>query len=666
MLGISDGPAKMNRQQKVSDATAAARIGERAEVGANQRLLRSWEGLFVFWLAAGFTVFHLIVLNLHPIDPWVFRSFHVSVGSIIGFCIFSARSRETRPGIPWYDWLAAVLSLTAFGYIYINLDALLFRAGVLPTMWDVVISGIGVLLILELARRSTGLVLPIITVLFMLYCFVGLWMPGLLHHRGFPFENVLTFVYSTEGIFGLTTGISSTYIILFITFAAFLQVSKVGDYFIQFALAVAGRARGGPAKVAVFSSALMGTINGSAVGNVVTTGTFTIPLMKKLGYPPQSAGAIEAVASTGGMIMPPVMGAGAFIMAEVTGIPYAEIIVAAAIPAVVYFVALFFMVDCEARRRGMQGLAKDELPKWNAVMMRAYQFIPLVILIGSLISGYSVIRSGTLAMASAFVVSWLRPETRIGPRKLFDALHLGAKGTIQLMAVLACAGIIVGVIGLTGLGLRFSSIVIAIAKDSQFLALVFAMLISIVLGMGMPATAAYAVAASVVAPGLIQLGIEPLVAHMFIFYYSVISAITPPVALAAYAGAAIAGAGPMHTSIVAFKYGLAAFLVPFNFFYAPGLLMQGDVIGVVHVAITACVGVYFLACALQGWFFGNAAGPVVRAGLLASSLLLIDGGLLTDLLGGLLAIILFALQRSRQLRLTARPRKSAAEHDLSC
>lgn len=647
-------------QQKVSDATAAARIGERAEVGANQRLLRNWEGHFVFWLAVGFTVFHLIVLNLHPIDPWVFRSFHVSVGSIIGFCIFSARSREMRPGVPWYDWLAAVLSLTALGYVYINLDALLFRAGVQPTTWDVIVSGIGVLLVLELARRSSGLAMPILAGLFMLYCFVGPWMPGTLHHRGFPFEDVLTFVYSMEGIFGMTTSISSTYVILFVTFAAFLQVSKVGDYFIQFASAVGGTAPGGPAKVAVISSALMGTINGSAVGNVATTGTFTIPLMKKLGYPPKTAGAIEAVASTGGMIMPPVMGAGAFIMAEVTGIPYAEICVAAAIPALVYFVAVFFMVDCEARRRGMQGLANDEIPKWNAVMMRAYQFIPLIVLIGALLSGYSVIRSGTLGMASAFVVSWLRPETRIGPAKLLDAFHLGAKGVIQLMAVLACAGIIVGVIGLTGIGLRFSSLIIAFAGNSQFLALVFAMLISIVLGMGMPATAAYAVAASVVAPGLIQLGIQPLIAHMFIFYYSVISAITPPVALAAYAGAAIAGAGPMRTSIVAFKYGLAAFLVPFNFFYTPGLLMQGDVIGVVHVAITACVGVYFLACALQGWFFGYPAGPVVRAGLLASSLLLIDGGLLTDLLGVLLAIILFTLRRSRQLRLAGRPGKSAA------
>jgi TRAP transporter 4TM/12TM fusion protein len=625
-------------------------IAGRAEVGANQRPLRGWESRLVFWIAVGFTSFHIVVLNLYPIDPWLFRSFHVSVGSVIGFCIFSARNVENRPTVPWYDWLAVLISLCGFFYIYSNLEDLLFRTGVAPTFWDTIVAGLSILLILELTRRSAGLALPIIASLFIVYCFVGPWMPGVLQHRGFPFDNALTFVYSMDGIFGLTTGISSTYLILFITFGAFLQASKAGEYFIQFALAVAGKARGGPAKVAVISSALMGTINGSAVGNVATTGTFTIPLMKRLGYPSRTAGAIEAVASTGGMIMPPVMGAGAFVMAEVTGIAYGDIAVAAAIPAVVYFLAVYFMVDGEARRRGMRGLAKHELPEWNTVMRYTYQFIPLFVLIGALVTGYSVIRSGTLGIASAFVVSLLRPETRIGIPKILEALHLGAKGTIQLMAVLACAGIIVGVIGLTGIGLRFSSMLIAVAGDSQFFALIFAMLISLVLGLGMPATAAYAVAASVVAPGLIQLGIHPLVAHMFIFYYSVISAITPPVALAAYAGAAIAGSGPMRTSVVAFKYGLAAFIVPFNFFYSPALLMQGETLVIVHVAITACIGVYLLACALQGWFLGRAAGMSVRAGLLIASLLLIEGQVITDVIGIVLAVGMFVLQRSLSAR----------------
>jgi TRAP transporter 4TM/12TM fusion protein len=406
---------------------------------------------------------------------------------------------------------------------------------------DVVVGVVGTLLVLDLTRRCAGLALPIIATVFLLYCVVGPWMPGVLHHKGIDLALLFTYVYSMEGVFGPTTAVSSTYIILFITFAAFLQVSKVGDYFIDFAFAVAGRRRGGPAKVAVLSSALMGTINGTSAGNVAATGTFTIPLMKMVGYPPRSAAAIEAAASTGGQLMPPVMGAGAFIMAEITGIKYADIMVAAVLPSLLYFLAVYFMVDNESKRLNMSGLPADELPRIGEMARRAYLFAPLVILIGGLVMGYSVIRAGTLGLISALIVSWLHAETRMGPKRILDALHLGAKGTIQLMAVCACAGIIVGVIGLTGVGLRFSSMILAIAGDSQFLALVFAMLIAILLGMGMPTTAAYAVAASVVAPGLIKLGISPLVAHMFVFYYAVISAITPPVALAAYAGAAIAG-----------------------------------------------------------------------------------------------------------------------------
>ena len=425
-------------------------------------------------------------------------------------------------------------------------------------------------------------------------------MPGVLFHKGVSPDLLFSFIYSMEGVFGPTTAVSSTYIILFITFAGFLQVSKVGDYFINFAFALAGKKRGGPAKVAVISSALMGTINGTSAGNVAATGTFTIPLMKKVGYPARSAGAIEAAASTGGQLMPPVMGAGAFIMAEITGIKYSEIMVASILPSLLYFVAVYFMVDNESRRLNMRGMSDDELPKLAELVKRLYLFAPLIILIGGLVSGYSVIRSGTLGLFSALIVSWLHHETRMGPKKVLDALHLGAKGTIQLIAVCACAGIIVGVIGLTGVGLRFSSMILSIAGDSQFLALVFAMLIAILLGMGMPTTAAYAVAASVVAPGLIKLGIEPLIAHMFVFYYAVISAITPPVALAAYAGAAISGSDPMKTSITSFIYGMAAFLVPFMFFYSPALLLQGDDWGqIIHYAITALIGVYLLAASLQ-------------------------------------------------------------------
>jgi TRAP transporter 4TM/12TM fusion protein len=602
-----------------------------------------------------FTSFHLYVLNLAPMDPWLFRAAHVSFGSAIGFFVFSAWTGSGDRGIPWYDWVTASISIAIFIYIKINLDDLQFNAGVITSTGDFIMSAAGVVLLLEITRRCAGLALPLIASLFLLYCFVGPWMPGVLYHKGFDVPNTFSFIYSMEGVFGPTTAVSSTYIILFITFSAFLQVSKIGEYFIDFSFALAGRARGGPAKVAVVSSALMGTINGTSAGNVAATGTFTDPLMKRVGYPAQSAAAIEAAASTGGQLMPPVMGAGAFIMAEITGVPYTDIMIAATLPALLYFVSAYFMIDNEARRMNMEGMRAEDLPQFRKVLLRIYQFIPLVILIGGLVSGYSVIRAGTLGLISALVVSWLNPETRMGPRRVLDGLHQGAKGTLQLLAVCATAGIIVGVIGLTRIGLRFSSMILAVAENSQFIALIFAMMISILLGMGMPTTAAYAVAASVVAPGLIKLGIEPLVAHMFIFYYAVISSITPPVALAAYAGAAIAGSDPMRTSVTAFKYGMAAFIVPFMFFYSSGLLMQGDdMMLIVCNGITALAGVYLLAAALHGWYFGRAA-ILVRTIVFGAALTLIHGGMLTDSIGVGFAVLAFFYQRF----LTAKIRAAA-------
>jgi TRAP transporter 4TM/12TM fusion protein len=633
----------------------AAQAVEDAEVGGEQRRLRDWEKYLFFWACVVFTSFHILVLNLFPMDPWLFRSAHVSFGCAIGFLMYKSRRKERSVGVPIADWIAIALSVACFVYIYIHLDQLLFRAGAAPEPWDVVIGVIGTLLVLELTRRSAGLALPIIAVIFLLYCVVGPWMPGVLYHKGVAPDLLFSFVYSMEGVFGPTTAVSSTYIILFITFAGFLQVSKVGDYFINFAFAIAGKQRGGPAKVAVISSALMGTINGTSAGNVAATGTFTIPLMKKVGYPARSAGAIEAAASTGGQLMPPVMGAGVFIMAEITGIPYTQLMIAATLPALLYFVAVYFMVDNESKRLNMRGLDASELPQLRVLLKQLYLFAPLIILIGGLISGYSVIRSGTLGLLSALVVSWIHAETRMGPRKVLDALHLGAKGTIQLIAVCACAGLIVGVIGLTGVGLRFSSLILAIAGDSQFLALIFAMAIAILLGMGMPTTAAYAVAASVVAPGLIKLGISPLIAHMFVFYYAVISSITPPVALAAYAGAAIAGSDPMKTSVTSFIYGMAAFLVPFMFFYSPALLMQGgDWVQIVHYATTALIGVYLLAAGLQAWYFGKADKPM-RAILIVGSLLLISGGLMTDIIGITLAVIAAVWQFMKNKKLVTAP-----------
>ncbi len=502
----------------------------------------------------------------------------------------------------------------------------------------------GTALIMELTRRVTGLALITISAVFLVYVFAGPYLPGFLGYPGLSMNRFFSQVYTDAGILGPTTAVSSTYIILFIVFAAFLQASKVGDYFVNFAFAAAGRARGGPAKVAIFASGLMGMINGTSAGNVVSTGSLTIPLMKKVGYSRQSSGAIEAAASTGGQIMPPIMGAGAFIMAEITGIPYTDIAVAAIIPAILYFAAVYFMVDAEASQLGMRGMRDDELPVLRQLLKQVYLFIPIIILIAALFMGYSVIRAGTLATVAAVVVSWLTPHA-MGPLGIGRALRLGGEMSIQIIAVCACAGIIVGVISLTGVGGRFSSLLLGLAEASQLLALVFAMLISILLGMGMPTTAAYAVAASVVAPGLIQLGIDPLTAHFFVFYFAVVSAITPPVALASYAAAGISGANPMQTSVASFRVGIAAFVVPFMFFYSSALLMEGDWPAVLRAGATAVAGVYLLAGGVQGWFMARNARWLVRLLLLGAALALIQGGLITDLVGAGLAVAALLLQR---------------------
>ncbi|MFO7765963.1 MAG: TRAP transporter fused permease subunit [Pelovirga sp.] len=504
----------------------------------------------------------------------------------------------------------------------------------------------GSALIMELTRRVAGLALVIITGVFLLYTFVAHLLPGILAvQSAYSWQRFFGNVYSDAGILGPTTAVSSTYIILFIIFAAFLQASKVGDYFVNFAFAAAGRARGGPAKVAIFASGLMGMINGTSAGNVVATGSLTIPLMKKVGYRSTTSGAVEAAASTGGQIMPPIMGAGAFIMAEITGIPYQEIAIAAIIPAVLYFVSVYFMVDFEAAKLGMRGMNEEEVPKFTKLARQVYLFIPIIILIIALFMGYSVIRAGTLATVAAAVVSWVSPTNRMGWRSILKAFELAGVMSIQIIAVCACAGIIVGVISLTGVGARFSAVLLDLAGVSQLLALFFAMCISILLGMGMPTTAAYAVAASVVAPGLVQLGIPLLTAHFFVFYFAVLSAITPPVALASYSAAGISGANPMETSLASFKIGIAAFIVPFMFFYNSALLMDGTWIEIGRMGLTALFGVFLLSSGVQGWFLGQRAVWFLRIGIIVAALFMISGGWVTDLIGIGATVVIWLVQR---------------------
>lgn len=642
-----------NKEEQPKSQTAFLKDGkidttideDALESASGTRNLTGWVRYVFMTIAIIGALFHLYILNLNPIDPWVFRSTHLVFGTVLGFMLYPGwRSKSNK--IPLIDWILIIISIYIGYYIYANLDQIVFRFGVVPTDMDFYVALAGLLLVIEFTRRTSGWTLPILAFVFIAYVFLGPYLPGILNHNGYSLERFVTYVYGLDGVFGVTTDVSSKYIILFIIFGAFLQMSGVGQYFMKVAFAVAGGLRGGPAKVAVFSSALMGMINGTSAGNVVATGSLTIPLMKKTGYPARFAAATEATASSGGQLLPPIMGAGAFLMAEITGIKYSEIIIAAAIPAILYFTSVYFMVDFQAVKSGLVGLSRKQLPSFNEIGRHVYLFIPVLLLIVMLVQGRSVIFAGTVGIISSFVISLFSKETRMGLKKILLALELGMKNALQLIAIVACAGIIVGVIALTGVGQRFSSLMLSIADDNMLLALIFAMAIAIILGMGMPTTAAYAVAASAVAPGLINMGLDPLTAHLFVFYFAVISAITPPVALAAFAAAGISGTDPMKTGFKAFQLGLAAFIVPFMFFYSPELLLEaGNTVTIALAVITALLGVYLLAAAVQGWFFGKSAKWYSRILLLAAALLFMISGVVTDFIGLAVVAAVIVIQK---------------------
>ncbi len=690
------------------------------EFSGNKRLLRRWEAILLAVLCVGFTVFHLFVLNVYSLEPLLFRAIHVGWGTALGLILYAPFRRYAKSGVPWYDWLLVLVSIACAVYIAIELDGLLFRAGAQFTSGDVVVGVVGTLLILEFTRRTSGLALPIIAIIFIIYCFVGPWMPGVLEHKGFAVNRFFTYIYSEYGIFGVTTQVSSSYIILFVTFAAFLQVSKVGDYINDLCNALFGWARGGPAKAAVASGIMFGSISGSAVANVVASGMVTIPMMRKVGYDRSTAAAIEATSSTGGQITPPVLGAGAFLMAEITGIPYGQIALAAVIPALLFYIACWIHVDLHAIRLGLKGVSRDELPPLKLMLTRLYMFSPLIIFVWALLEGYSPFRAGGLGIVAALIAGWLSrmfkdigsgdasqdprsvamvftallmrfaalvavgallyvalqhliplfaslgaavtwslsilviliPAVFFGWRRTLEALNLAARDTVQLVAVCACAGIIVGVIALTGIGGRFSELILGIAGASQLVAMLFAAMVALVLGMGMPTTAAYAIAAAVIAPGLTKIGVPVLVAHMFVFYFAVVSAITPPVALASFAAAGMAQADPWKTSVTALKMGLATFLVPFMFFYSPVLLMQGDPLPIIQAVVTASVGVWFLAGSTEGWFGGKLSMPL-RVVMFAAALCMLHPGSITDVFGLLVGAPIYLWQRLQLRRAVA-------------
>jgi TRAP transporter 4TM/12TM fusion protein len=635
------------------------------EFASARRDLAGWQG--IGWRAASvcFILWHMWVLLVAPVDPTVGRAVHVFLGAALGFAVFAPVVGTAGRHIPWFDWLLMAACLLVPLHYLLDADGIEMRSFMGPNWQDLAVGTLGTLLVLEFARRTAGIVMPLIAIIFIAYCFVGPWMPGVLYHRGVAWDQAVVEIFGNNGILGTIVQVSATFIILFVTFAAFLTASKAGDYFNDFALALVGRARGGPAKVTVISGILFGTISGSAVANVVASGTFTIPMMRRVGYDRETAAAIEATSSTGGQITPPVMGAGAFIMAEVLGRPYTDIALAGLIPALLFYLANYIHCDLHARKSGIRGLSREELPRWIDLARRAYMAGPLILLITVLLAGYSPFRAAALGIAATLAIMLgsalahrlvLRREGLLRGvtgalaetlRAMEQALSGSAKEVMQLIAVCAAAGVVAGVIGLTGVGGRFANLLLEVAGASVLLAMLFTMGVAIILGMGVPTTAAYAIAAAVVAPGLIRIGVDPLVAHMFIFYYAILSAITPPVALASFAAASMAGGNMWRTSMIAVKLGLATFIVPFMFWLSPALLAQGDLIPILAAFATASLGVWLLASATEGWMLNGPLGLPERLAAGLGGLALMVPEVWADLFGLSIAVGLVLLSRRR-------------------
>jgi TRAP transporter 4TM/12TM fusion protein len=609
--------------------------------------------------ALAMCAFHLYTAQFGLFSAMVQRPVHLFFACTLVLLLFPLLRSQSTLAYPLHlrimDWVLIGLVALALYHIAAGYKDLVQRGGA-ATEADLWLGGVLILLVLETTRRVMGPALPIITLVALGYTLLGHYIPGLWGHRVIDLEQVISYQYlTTEGLFTIPLGVSASFIFVFILFGAFLVASGTGEFFIKFANALAGHLRGGPAKVAVLSSATFGSISGSAVANVVSTGSFTIPLMKKIGYRPVFAGAIESVASTGGQFMPPVMGAAAFIIADMLGVTYLEVCKAALIPAVLYFFALLYMVHLEALRRGLRGLKREELPAlWPTIKDGGHLLLPAGILVAFLVMGYSPMKSGLWALIAVVIVSWFKQSTRMGPRAILTALEKGAKGCLEVALACACAGIVIGCVTQSGLGLKFSSLVIQASGDSLFLSLLFVMVASLILGMGLTTSAAYILTVILGGPVLVELGVKPLAAHMFVFYYACLSCITPPVALAAFAGAGLAGSKPFATGFESMRLALIAYVVPFIFVYHPVLIWQGAWWNILLSAVSAGLGCMALGSALLG-YMGTKINILWRVLLCGVAYLLIIPGLLSDAVGAaaLGAIYLFMLAAAKRKGPTA-------------
>ena len=574
---------------------------------------KCWRQYITVIISIIFVAFQLYATLSGLVTAQILRATHLAFVQLLAFLLFPATKKMPRNTLPFYDVLLGLAGAGCWMYIVINFQNLVRRSGNNTTL-DVIIGIIGILILFESCRRIVGLPIMTIASVFVIYAFVGKYLPGFLHHRGYSLQRVVCHLfYNTEGIMGTPIGACSTFIFLFILFGALLEKTGIGQFFIDVCNAIAGGASGGPAKVAVLSSALLGTVSGSSVSNTVGSGSFTIPMMKRLGYKGEFAGAVEASASTGGQLMPPIMGAAAFLMAESLGIPYITIVKAAVIPALLYFTGIFITVHLEAKKLGLKGLPREQLPKFLPLFLsKGYMILPLAVIIYFLCSGKTAVFAALMGIVSCLLIGITvsivdlakgRKPT-FGSRDIIDVMCAAARNIISVAIACGMAGIIIGIVTLTGLGLKLGAGLVSLAGGKLFLTLVFTMLASIILGMGAPTTANYLITSTITAGAIIQLGVQPLAAHMFAFYFGIIADVTPPVALAAIAGAAIAKARPMKTAFNATKLAIGAFIIPYMFVYNSQMLMIDASVGrILFIIATALIGMFGISVALEGYGF---------------------------------------------------------------
>ena len=625
-----------------ADIGTAADVDEIMKKYDRESNVRIWEGVpkqIVRLVLAAFMVF-MVYMNLWA--TWsgqIRRCLFVGMVVLFTFFVYPAKKGDVKPNhMPWYDILLAIVGCIPFFYYVANFKKIV-AMGIAIGQTEVILGIIGILVLAECCRRAVGVPILCVASVFILYAFIG---------RGMSLQLVVYNVfYTTNGIIGTPISVCSTYIALFLMFGAFLEATGVANFFIDCANALVGWASGGPAKVAVVSSALCGMVSGSSVGNTVTTGSVTIPMMKKTGYPPEFAGAVEAASSTGGQIMPPIMGAAAFLMAEMVGVPYADIIVRAILPAFLYFLGIFLGVHFKAKKLGLKGLPREELPKWGKLLPKIYLLLPLVLLVYMIVSGQTMAKSAIYATIAAIAVSLINKDDRMTPTKFVNGLENGGKNCISIGIACGIAGIISVCITMTGLGGKLITYVVSLSNGHLIIALFLTMICCIVLGMGVPTTANYIIMASTCAPILINgMGMHVLAANMFVFYFGIVADITPPVALAAYAGSAIAKAPPMKTAFNATRLAIAAFIIPYIFAFNNAMIFVGDdvtVWSVASITISATLGMLSIASGLMGYLIHDLKW-ISRIALIAGGLLMIIPGTVSDLAGFAVLAAIFVLQ----------------------